>query len=166
MRTSLSLALGLAASAVLAMPAHAQNSGSINAKANVLAAITVTGTDLDFGNVAQSQTKVIAPDAATAGKFTIVGLNGAPVVMNFSSLPANVNNAGLPLSAWQKMQNSANTTGSLSATPITVGSAFNGTLSGTGNNYVWVGATLSAGAAVAPGTYTSSTPITLQVVYQ
>ena len=166
MRTSLSLVVGLAAAAVLAVPAQAQNSGSINAKATVLASITVNGTDLDFGNIAQSQVKTVQPNGTGAGNFTVLGQANTPVVFSFSSLPANVNSANLPLSSWQEMHNSANTTAALSANPIVVGNTFNGTLNASGNYYLWVGATLSAAAATAPGSYTSTTPITLQVVYQ
>jgi hypothetical protein len=64
------------------------------------------------------------------------------------------------------MHADVNATGGLSAAAIAVGSTFTGTLDASGNYYVWVGATLSAGAAVPAGSYTSTTPITLQVVYQ
>ena len=164
MRTS--LALALAAAAVLTVPAHAQNSGSISATATVLSSITVTGTDLAFGNVAQSQVKTVAPNGTGAGAFTVAGAAATPVVLSFSSLPADVNSADLPLSAWQMMHNNANTTASLSPATIVVGNTFNGTLNATGNYYVWVGATVSASAVAAPGSYTSTTPITLDVVYQ
>jgi hypothetical protein len=164
MRTS--IALALAAAAVLTVPAQAQNSGSINATATVLSSITVNGTDLAFGNVAQSQVKTVTPDGTGAGTFVVGGAASTPIVMNFSSLPADVGNAGLPLSGWQFMAADVNSTASLSPSAAVVGSTFNGTTNATGAYYVWVGATVSASAAVAPGNYTSSTPITLQVVYQ
>jgi hypothetical protein len=164
MRTS--LALALLAAATLAVPAQAQNSGSINATATVLSSIVVTGNDLAFGNVAQSQVKTVAPNGTGAGTFTIAGAAATPVVMSFSSLPADVGNVGLPLSGWQYMAANVNSTAALSSAAAVVGSTFNGTLNGTGAYYVWVGATVSASAAVAPGSYTSTTPITLQVVYQ
>ncbi len=164
MRTS--LAFALAAAAVLTVPARAQNSGSINATASVLNAIAVTGSDLAFGNVAQSQVKTVAPNGTGAGTFTVAGTVNTPVVLSFSSLPADVNSVDLPLSAWQFMAADVNSTASLSASPIVVGNTFTGTLNATGGYFVWVGATVSAAAAAAPGNYTSTTPITLEVVYQ
>lgn len=164
MRTS--LALALAAAAVLAVPAQAQNSGSISATATVLSSIAVNGTDLAFGNVAQSQVKTVTPDGAGAGAFHVAGAASTPIVLNFSSLPADVGDAGLPLSAWQYMAADVNSTASLSPAAASVGATFNGTTNATGDYYVWVGATVSAGAGVAPGSYTSTTPITLDVVYQ
>lgn len=166
MRTTLSIALALVVAGSLAAPAQAQNSGNIFATATVLSSISVTGNNLDFGNVAQGQVKTVAPDAAGAGNFTVLGQSATPVVLSFTSLPADVNHAGLPLSAWQYMHSDVNSTGGLSAAGISVGSTFTGTLDASGNYYVWVGATLSAGAAVPAGSYTSTTPITLQVVYQ
>ncbi len=163
MRTS--LALALAAAAVLAVPAQAQNSGSINATATVLSSINVTGTNLAFGNVAQSQVKTVTPDGTGAGAFHVAGAASTPIVLNFSALPADVGDAGLPLSAWQYMAADVNSTASLSPSAAVVGATFNGTTNATGDYYVWVGATVSASAAVAPGSYSSS-PITLDVVYQ
>lgn len=164
MRTPLSLVLGLTAAVVLAAPVQAQTSGSIAAKANVLASFTVTGTDLDFGNIAQTQTKTVAPADATAGKFTLHGSNNANVILQFTALPANVGNAALPLSAWSALRNSANSTAGATALVPTVGSNVNTTLSASGDYYVWVGATLTATAA--PVGAATSSPITLQVMYQ
>jgi hypothetical protein len=164
MRTS--IALALAAAAVLSVPAQAQNSGSINATATVLSSINVTGTNLAFGNVAQSQVKTVAPNGTGAGAFAVAGAATTPIVLNFSSLPADVGDAGLPLSGWQYMAADVNSTASLSPAAAVVGSTFNGTTNATGNYYVWVGATVNASAGVAPGSYTSTTPITLDVVYQ
>lgn len=166
MRTSIKLVLGVVATALLASPAAAQNSGNIFATATVLGSISVTGTNLNFGNVAQGQAKVVAPNAAGAGAFTVVGQASTPVVLSFTSLPADVNSANLPLSSWQYMHANVNSTAALSAAGVTVGNTFNGTLNATGNYYVWVGATVTAAAAATPGNYTSVTPITLQVVYQ
>lgn len=164
MRTSLSLALGLAATAVLAMPAHAQNSGSINATANVQASISVAGTDLDFGNIAIGQTKTVSPAAANAGTFTITGLASAPVVLSFTAIPNDVGSATLPLSAWLKRNSATNDAGAAPESAMS-GATFTGTLNSSGNYYVWVGATLEAQTGAPTGLATSS-PITLEVLYQ
>ena len=166
MRTSLKFLATLALTAAVVTPAAAQNSGNIFATATVLSSLTVTGTDLAFGSVAQGQVKTVAPNGTGAGQFTVLGQASTPVVLSFTALPADVNSAGLPLSAWQYMHADVNSTASLSPAAASVGSSFNGTLNGSGNYYVWVGATVSASAIVAPGSYTSTTPITLQVVYQ
>ena len=92
--------------------------------------------------------------------------SSTPIVLNFSSLPADVGDAGLPLSGWQYMAADVNSTASLSPAAAVVGSTFNGTTNATGGYFVWIGATVSASAGVAPGNYTSATPITLDVVYQ
>lgn len=166
MRTSLRLASVAAAMTLFVSPLAAQNSGDIFATATVLSSISVNGTNLDFGNVAQSQVKTVAPNGVGAGAFTVLGAASTPVVLSFGSLPADVNSADLPLSAWQYMHADVNSTASLGAAGITVGNTFTGTLNASGNYYVWVGATVTASATAAPGNYTSTTPITLQVVYQ
>jgi hypothetical protein len=164
MRTSLSLALGLAATAVLAMPAHAQNSGSINATADVQASIAVTGTDLEFGNIAIGQTKTVSPAAANAGTFTVAGVSSAPVVLSFTAIPGDAGAATLPLTSWLKRNSATNDAGAAPESAMT-GATFTGTLNSSGNYYVWVGATLEAQTGAPTGPATSS-PITLEVLYQ
>lgn len=166
MRTSLTLALAVIAAATLAAPALAQNSGNIFATATVLGSVSVTGSNLAFGNVAQGQAKTVAPNGTGAGAFAVLGQASTPVVLSFTSLPADVNSANLPLSAWQYMHANVNSTASLSASAIAVGAPFVGTLNASGNYYVWVGSTVTVAPAATPGSYTSVTPITLQVVYQ
>jgi hypothetical protein len=158
MRTSLKLGLVLAAvSAVFASSASAQTSGSINATATVLSALSVTGTDLAFGNIAPTQSKVVAP--AAGGTFTVAGAASAPVSVAFTlptTLGTNVN-----IGTWTGLSNTANNAGTASALTVS-GVAQNLTLGGTGDLYVWIGATLTTAAAT-PGAY--SAPVQLTVTY-
>ena len=157
MRRSFSLVLTLAALA--AGSVHAQGtSGSINATASVVAALSVTGTNLAFGNVAPTSFKTIAP--ASGGTFTVTGAASQPVSVSFA-LPANLGNAAVVIGSWTGLSNTANiTAGAAAITPQA--SAQTLSLSGTGNLYLWIGATVTTTAA-AVGSYTA--PVTLTVVY-
>ena len=74
---------------------HAQESATIQALANVISALTVTGTnDLNFGNVTPGTPVTI--DKATvgsAGEFTIVGSPASEVTLDFT-LPDSLRAAG------------------------------------------------------------------------
>lgn len=157
MRRSLSLVVALAA--VAAGSANAQGtSGSINATASVVAALSVTGTDLVFGNIAPTSFKTVAP--ASGGTFTVTGAVSQPVSVSFT-LPATLGNAAVAIGTWTGLSNTANTTaGASGITPQA--SAQTLSLSGTGNLYLWVGATVTTTAAPV-GSYTA--PVTLTVVY-
>lgn len=158
MRTSLQLALLVAAIAVAGtIPAEAQTSGSINATATVLSALSVTGTDLDFGNVAPTQTKAVA--AASGGTFTVTGSNSAPVSLSFT-LPATLG-ANVAIGTWTGLSNTVNNSATASALTVS-GTSQSRTLSGSGSLYIWVGATLTTAAAT-PGSY--SGPVTLTLSY-
>ncbi len=157
MRRSLTLALALVA--VAAGSASAQGTtGSINATASVVAALTVSGTNLVFGNVAPTSFKTIAP--ASGGTFTVTGAASRPVSVSFG-LPTTLGAASVAIGTWTGLSNTANTTvGASALTPSA--SAQTLSLSGTGNLYVWVGATVTTTAAPVGG-YTA--PVTMTVVY-
>lgn len=163
MRTSFKFVLAILASAVTATPAAAQLSDNIDATATVLAALTVTGdADLAFGNIAPSQTKVVA--AATGGHFSISGATGSSVSFRFNSLPANLQIAGLSLASWTGLHRNTNVAAGATAFTPTAGVSESVTLdAGTGAYFVWIGATLTAAGVVAPGNYTQ--PITIEVFY-
>lgn len=163
MRTSFKLVLALVASAVTATPAAAQLSDNIDATATVLAALSVTGdANLAFGNIAPSQSKVVG--AAAGGHFAISGATGSSVSFRFNSLPATLQDPGLTLSSWTGLHRNTNTSAGATAFTPTAGASESVTLDATtGSYFVWIGATLTAGGAVAPGSYTQ--PITLEVFY-
>lgn len=165
MRTTFRFLIALAAGAVIAAPASAQITDNIDATASVLAALTVTGdADLVFGNIAPSQIKVVAAGAAGSGHYSISGATGSSVSFRFNALPATLQIAGLTLSNWTGLHRSTNTAVGATAFTPTAGSGESVTLdAGAGTYFVWIGATLQAGAAVAAGNY--SEPITLEVFY-
>jgi hypothetical protein len=158
MRKSLQLALLVTAlTAARTIEGGAQTSGSINATATVLSALSVTGTDLAFGNVAPTQTKAVA--AASGGTFTVTGSNSAPVSLSFT-LPASLG-PNVSIGTWTGLSNTVNDPGTASALTVS-GAAQSRTLSSSGSLYVWVGATLTTASAT-PGSY--SAPVTLTVSY-
>lgn len=165
MRTSFKLVLSLAATAAFAAPASAQISDDIDATATVLQALTVTGdASLAFGNIAPSQIKTVAAGAAASGHFSMAGAPGSSVSFRFNALPANLQIAGLTLSAWTGLHRDANTAAGATAFTPTAGVAESVTMNAAdGLYFVWVGATLTAGGVVAPGNYTQ--PIVLEVFY-
>lgn len=163
MRNSLKLSLAFAAALGITSTAQAQTSQSINATATVLSAITILGTDLAFGNIAPTQVKTIAP--AAGGTFVVSGSASSLVTVSVTSLPTTFTGAPeLTLGSWTGLRHDANNAGAASAFVPAVGFSTAATLSATGQYYLWIGATLTAAAAT-PGSYTSASPITVQVVY-
>ena len=79
--TAVTLSLGTAS-------LHAQ-SASIQATATVLSAITVTGTNLAFGNVTPGVNKTVAITDAGAGLFTVTKAAATSVALTFT-LPTNL----------------------------------------------------------------------------
>ena len=163
MRTSLQFALALAAAAAVVTPAQAQITDNIDATATVLQALTVDGdVSLAFGNIAPSQVKNVA--AAAGGHFSISGAPSSAVSFRFNALPANLQIAGLTLSAWSGLHRNVNVSAGATAYTPTAGVAQSVVLDAvTGGYFVWVGATLTAAGVVAPGIYTQ--PVVLEVFY-
>jgi hypothetical protein len=154
--TAVTLSLGVAS-------ANAQST-NIQATATVLSAISVTGTDLQFGNVTPGVNKTIAITAAGAGKYAVTKANSSPVSLAFT-LPANLNGPSastMPIGTWTGgYNNTADVPGSAtaftpSATPTVVPS-------GGASLWVYVGATVSPGAAQTAGAYTGT--VTMSIAY-
>jgi spore coat protein U-like protein len=133
--------------------ARAQASGSSRARASVLPAISVTGTqDLAFGTIASTQAVTVL--ARNGGRFTIQGTANTPVLIQFTSLPAALG-PNLAKSAW------TGNGGATAFVPVPGGTRA-ATLANNGRYFLWFGATLTATNA-APGTY--SVPVIVTVVY-
>jgi hypothetical protein len=150
------LALGLGTASL-----HAQ-SGTINATATVLSAITVNGAkDLDFGNVTPGVNKAVAITDAGAGRFDVTKAAATAVALTFT-LPANLTSGGnnLPIGSWTGGYNTSNSP--VGATGFTPSAAATNTGS-VGNIWVFIGATVSPGAGQAAGAYTGA--VTMQVAY-
>lgn len=154
-----SLKLALALVAAVAGSAQAQGtSGSMNATAAVVAALTVSGTNLAFGNIAPTSFKTVAP--ASGGTFTVTGAASQPVSVSFA-LPTTLGAASVAIGSWTGLTNTANSTaGAAAITPS--GSAQSLALSVTGNLYFWIGGTVTTTAAPVAN-YTA--PVQLTVVY-
>lgn len=164
MRTISKVVLGLTAVTMFGtISANAQSqTGGVAASANVQSPINVVGAvDLTFGNVFPGVAKAIAVTDAGAGRFDVTGANSAPVLISFV-LPANLiagaNN--LPIGSWSGHHNTSNaSTGGTNFTPsaATTNSAF----SGTGQLFVFVGASVTPATNQASGLYGGTVQMTV-----
>jgi hypothetical protein len=152
-------ALVLVAALLLPWAAEGQTSGSLSSTANVVAALTVTGTaDLAFGIVATTSSKVIL--ARNGGRFTIDGAGNQPVSISLG-LPATLGHPAVVVGSWTGLRGTSPGAGAASAfVPSAAPQTF--TLSGTGRLFLWIGGTIVTTAAPT-GSYVS--PIVLTVVY-
>jgi hypothetical protein len=162
MRTATVLSAVLAASLSFGAGSVQAQSATIQATASVLSAITVTGTDLAFGNVTPGVNKTIAITDAGAGLFTVTKAAATSVALTFT-LPATLTGpAAMPIGSWTGgWNNTANN--AAGATTFTPSAAATTIPSGGANLWVWVGGTVSPAAAQAAGAYTGS--VSMQVVY-
>lgn len=162
MRNSVKVALAVLSltmgGAVAAQAQAVSGTGSANVTATVLSAITVTGTDLSFGNVAPTQTKTIAP--AAGGLFTISASPAASLSLTWN-FPTNLGNAAVTVGSWTALANTQNNSATATAL-TTTGTQTRSTDGTTGALYIWLGGTLQTTAAPT-GTY--SAPVTLNLVY-
>jgi hypothetical protein len=132
--------------------------------ATVLSPISVTGTDLDFGNVTAGISKTIQPISAAAGTFTISAETNTAIQFSFT-LPTNLTNGAntMPIGSWDGRYNTSNS--QPSATQYTPsGGIQNATISPAGKLHIWIGATVSPAIGQVGGTYSGS--IVINVVYQ
>jgi hypothetical protein len=144
-----------------ASTAQAQ-SGDIQATANVLASILVTGArPLDFGNVTPGVDKTVALTDATSGRFDATGAASAGAQITFT-LPTDLVNGGnlLPIASWTGCWNTINDAAAGCAA-ANMGGNTNGSFSAGGLLFVFVGATVSPAAAQAVGAYTADVTMTL-----
>ncbi|HEU4699451.1 MAG TPA: DUF4402 domain-containing protein [Gemmatimonadales bacterium] len=162
MRNSVKVALAVLAftmgGAVVAQAQATSGSGTLSVSANVLSAITVTGNDLVFGNVAPTQTKTIA--AANGGRFDITASPSSQVSVTFD-LPADLGDPKVYVDTWTALTNTTNdpVTG---ASALSTATAAPVSVSATGNAYVWLGGTLHTAGAT-PGSYSGT--VTLNLTY-
>lgn len=153
--------------ALLAPSAAFAVTGTIQATANVLNALTVTDNlrTLDFGDVFPGAAKSIAFSDPTSGKWRVDGELGAEVQMNFI-LPANLTQGAnnLPISFGATDAGYFATDAVFSAVQFDPNTGTTGVLdAGAGTGFVWLGGTVTPGAVQAPGVYTAV--VSLDVVY-
>ncbi len=147
----------------LSTPCLAQTqSANILATATVMQPINVAGaTNLAFGSVFPGLARTIAVNAAGAGRFDVTGQASAPVFVSFV-LPANLTSGAntLPIGSWTGHRNTVNnpTTGT-SFTPSAATTA--ATFSGTGQLFVFVGATVTPATSQTAGVYNGTIQMTV-----
>lgn len=143
-----------------AVPGRAagQASGRINATAKVLPGIGVSTTPLDFGTVAPTQVRAVAP---AAGSRVLITLSKSRPITVTYTLPASLG-PKLTLGGWSARQNTVNDPATATALGLAPPSGTFTTSTSTGEVYLWIGATLTT-ANAAPGSY--SNQITFSVVY-
>lgn len=139
---------------------------NINATATVYAPLSLTTVrDLDFGGVAVGDSKTITNDLGTAGLVEINGPTAVDVDISFT-LPTNLsdgtNNLPVSFSATSAGFNTVNnTTGITDFDPSLVTTTSTDATSG--DLFVFIGGTITAGASQQTGSYTGT--ITLSVAY-
>lgn len=145
----------------------AQNSDNdnINASADVIAAISVTGdNDLTFGDVSPGVNKTVAPNDATAGLFTVSGGADASVELQFSTLPSTLSDGTntLPISYNANFGDTYNAANDFTPSE---GTAFSGspTIPSDGDMNVFLGGTVTPAGTQAAGNYSAT--ITLTATY-
>ncbi len=156
----------LALIALAATSAQSQtNNASIQATASVQTPINVVGdANLVFGNVFPGLAKTIAVTDAGAGHFSATGQATANVDLTFS-LPGTLSDGSgntMPIGTWTGHHNNANlATGGTDFTPS--GTPTSTQLSGSGQKYVFIGATVSPATNQAAGSYSGQ--VSMTVVY-
>ena len=137
---------------------------TIEATATVLSAVTVAGVaDLTIGNVTPGVPKTVAITDAGAGRFDVTKAANEGVTLSFT-LPTDLSSGAnaLPIGSWTGgWHTTADATAATLFTPSAGGT--NTTATASSNLYVYIGATVTPGAAQAPGDYTGD--VTMSVVY-
>jgi len=145
-------------------PLQGQTSASANVTASVSQPLSVSATNgLAFGTLFPGNSKTIAVSDAGAAAFSISGAAGGNVSMTFT-IPTTITSGGnsLSIDSWTARRNTTNNAGAgTDFTPSAV--ATQTALSGTGNLYVFVGATAHPGVSQVAGAYTGT--LSLTVVY-
>jgi hypothetical protein len=158
------VALGALFMLAAAGPVLAQTAANASVTATVAQPLAVNATaPLAFGTVVPGTNKTVAVSDASAAAFTISG-NALGVVSLTFTLPGTLASGGntMPVANWTGRRNTTNNAGAgtdftPSSTPV------QGSLSASGELYVFVGATAQPGASQAAGSYSGT--ITLTVVY-
>lgn len=158
------VALALAALAGAPAAARAQNAASASVTADVQQPIAVAKTsDLTFGAVFPGVAKTVAVTDAAAAAFSIQGQANASVNLTFT-LPSAIasGSASLPVTGWTARRSATNSPAAgTDFTPSA--SATTASLGGSGQLYVFLGATAQPAASQAAGSYAGTATVT--VVY-
>lgn len=164
MRKTLIAGLALAALAPAAQAQQTDND-QIAVTATVLKALDVQpGTPLSFGNVvAGGPAKTVGITGAGAGSWTIVGEQGTSVTLS-ATLPSVLTAGGGTTISIGSFTGGTNTVaGAATATAWTPTAAPSGAIplhATSGELYVYIGATVTAPAGTATGSYTGTISLT------
>lgn len=160
------LGLAMAATALLAAPAAAQNqtdTDQLTATAVVAGSINVTTqTQLNFGTVMPNFGRTIVFTDAGAGHFLVEGALNAEVTLSFPSLPTDLDDGGgnlLPVTFTARHNTLADPTGGTTFDPA-VGEPGTNLDAATGELHVYVGGTVTAAGTQPAGTYTALVQLT------
>jgi spore coat protein U-like protein len=157
------VAIALMTGGVVAAEAQT-NSASIQATAVVQQPINVTGArNLLFGNVFPGINKAIPVTDPNSGRWDVMGQAGASVQLTFA-LPATLSDGTntLPIGTYAGHHNTSNApAGGTDFTPSAAPT--NAVLSGTGEMWVFVGASVSPATNQPAGSYAGT--LSMTVVY-
>jgi len=166
--SKLALVIGTLAFSGAVANAQLTSVATVTVSASVTASLAATnGGNLNFGAVVQGgSATTILPSAAAAGKVNIVGANNAGITITATTLPATLagpsaSTLGVGTYQYCYSQNNSNS----ACTPAAIadlGTILGQSLSGTGNGYLWLGATLAAAAPTQTvGAYSANMTITV-----
>jgi len=165
------IALTVAAIAFSGAVANAQTLTSVatvSVSATVTASLAATnGGNLNFPAVIQGGSgSTILASASGAGKVNIVGANNQGITITATTLPSTLagpSSSTIGIGTYQYCYSQNNTNTACSPTAIANAGTITGqALSGTGNGYLWIGATLAAPAASQTvGSYSANMTITV-----
>lgn len=165
--SKLALVIGTLAFSGAVANAQLTSVATVTVSASVTASLAATnGGNLNFGAVVQGgSATTILPSAAAAGKVNIVGANNAGITITATSLPTSLAgpaSATLGIGTYQYCYSQNNSNSACTPTAILDLGTVAGALSGTGNGYLWLGATLAAAAPTQTvGAYSANMTITV-----
>jgi len=132
-------------------------------RATVLSPISVTATDLNFGNVVRNVTKTINPGSSGSGRWEVTGDVGKEVQLTFI-VPTYISSGSNELS-YSCSSTEAKYSTDASGTPGTTFSPLSTittNLSSSGKLYVFIGGKLQPTSSQAAGDYTGTITMSIQ----
>jgi len=136
----------------------------IQATATVLSPLSVTSSNLTFGDVLRSANKSILPGDASSGKWVITGVASKQVQLTIaapSTLETTTSNYLVYSYSSTDCKWSTDASGS-TGTTFSPSTSVTASLSSTGNLYVFIGGTLKPTSSQAAGSYTGDVILTIQ----
>jgi len=163
---AMAFTVAAAGSAAAQSPSDAaMKSGTVKAEATIVQAITVTPSDLAFGEVAAGTIGDIKATDANAAKVTIEGGPGENVEVTFDA-PAKLTGPGADITiTWSGKMNTGGTQAASSDADLNFGAAAinSGTLDANGKLFLFIGGKIEPPANQKRGTYTAD--LTIDVKY-